>query len=165
MEKLTTDVMDVTGLEPSIAKAAIGQILLFLRSEAPQGHVAEFIDKMPAARQAVEAAAARGDGGLTAVIEGLTSFMGQGRADTNILVGHLMNLGLDAKQIRPLVEQVLARAEQLVGADGAAKIRGLLPSLDERLGMSQTERQTETPPPPSLGGRPDDAKEGMWRGM
>jgi len=45
MELLTTNVMDATGLDPTIAKAAIGQVLLFLRSEAPLGHVAEFIDK------------------------------------------------------------------------------------------------------------------------
>ena len=65
MEKLTRDVTDVTGLEPSIAKAAIGHVLLFLRNEAPEGHIAEFIDKMPKAHEAVEAAAASGDGGVT----------------------------------------------------------------------------------------------------
>jgi hypothetical protein len=132
MELLTTNVMDATGLDPAIAKAAIGQVLLFLRGEAPQGHVAEFIDKVPGAHEAVEAAAAHGDGGVTAAIEGMTSFMGWGRADTNILGGKLVNLGLDEKQIKGLVNQILGRAEAAVGAEGAAKIRAILPSLDER---------------------------------
>ena len=100
MELLTTNVMDATGLDPAIAKAAIGQVLLFLRGEAPLGHVAEFIDKMPGAHEAVEAAAAHGDGGVTAAIEGMTSFMGRGRADTNILAGRLVDLGLDETQIK-----------------------------------------------------------------
>jgi hypothetical protein len=132
MELLTTNVTDATGLDPAIAKAAIGHVLLFLRNEAPQGHVAEFIDKMPGAHAAVEAAAAHGDGGVTAAIEGMTSFMGWGRADTNILAGKLLNLGLDEKQIMTLVNQKLARAEAVVGAEGAAKIRAILPALDER---------------------------------
>lgn len=136
MEKLTTNVMDATGLEPAIAKAAIGHVLLFLRAEAPQGRVAEFIDNTPEAREAVEAALARSDGGVTAVIEGMTSFMGYGRADTNILAGNLLNLGLDEKQIKRLVTEMLSRAESLVGAEGAEKIRRILPSLDERFGRT-----------------------------
>jgi hypothetical protein len=62
----------------------------------------------------------------------MTSFMGRGRADTNILAGRLMNLGLDETQIKGLVNQILARAEGAVGAEGAAKIRAILPALDER---------------------------------
>ncbi len=151
MEKLTKDVTDVTGLEPSIAKAAVGHVLLFLRSEAPEGHVAEFIDKMPKAHEAVEAAFASGDGGVTAAIEGMTSFMGHGRADTNILAGRLMNLGLNQRQIVDLVNEVLARAESLVGAEGAAKIRAILPALNERFGPTPASAADEIqPPPPSV---------------
>jgi hypothetical protein len=132
MELLTTNVMDATGLDPAVAKAAVGHVLLFLRGEAPQGHVAEFIDKMPGAHEAVEAAASHGDGGVTVAIEGMTSFMGRDRADTNILAGRLLNLGLDETQIKGLVNQILGRAEAVIGAEGAAKIRAILPALDER---------------------------------
>ncbi len=62
----------------------------------------------------------------------MTSFMGRGRADTNILAGRLMNLGLNETQIKGLVNQTLARAEGVVGAEGAPKIRAILPALDER---------------------------------
>jgi hypothetical protein len=136
MEKLTTDVMDAAGLDPSIAKAAIGHVLLFLRNEAPQGRIAEFIDKTPKAQEAIEAAAARGDGGVTVAIEGMTSFMGRGRADTNILAGRLANLGLDERQVMALVSRIVSRAETLLGPDDAARIRSLFPMLDERLGIA-----------------------------
>jgi hypothetical protein len=148
MEKLTRDVTDVTGLEPSIAKAAIGHVLLFLRNEAPEGHIAEFIDKMPKAHEAVEAAAASGDGGVTAAIEGMTSFMGHGRVDTNILAGRLLNLGLNQRQIVDLVNEVLSRAESVVGAEGAAKIRKILPALNERLSQTLPPAAQDTQPTP-----------------
>jgi hypothetical protein len=146
MEKLTRDVTDVTGLDPSIAKAAIGHVLLFLRNEAPQGHVAEFIDKMPKAREAVEAAAARGDGGVTMAIEGMTSFMGRGRVDTNILAGRLANLGLDEGQIMALVSEIVDRAEDLLGAEGVERIRSLLPMLGERLGTTAPVKEAQPEP-------------------
>ncbi len=148
MEKLTRDVMDTTGLDPSIARAAIGYVLLFLRNEAPQGHVAEFIEKMPRAHQAIEAALARGDGGVTVAIEGMTSFMGRGRADTNILAGRLMNLGLDQKQIIGLANEILLRAEALVGVEGAARIREVMPSLAERFGEALAPVVEPTPVAP-----------------
>ncbi len=134
MEALTTKVVSTTGLEPRIAKAAIGHVLLFLRDEVPEGHIAEFIDKSPLAHEAVQAAAAMGDGGVTAAIERLTSFMGHGRADTNVLAGKLENLGLTEAQVNRLVNEIVSRAEILIGAAGAAKIRQILPDLAERTG-------------------------------
>jgi hypothetical protein len=139
MEELSRRVVEATTLEPSIAKAAIGHVLLFLRDKVPEGHVAEFIDKMPGAREAVAAAQATGDGGVTQAIEGMTSFMGHGRADLNILVGKLANLGLTEAQSQRLLEETLARAKALIGEEGVARIRALLPALAERSGA--------TPPP------------------
>ena len=136
MEELITRVATATALDPAIAKAAIGHVLLFLRDEAPEGHIAEFIDKMPSAREAVAAAAASGDGGVTAAIEGMTSFMGFGRADLNILSGKLMNLGLSENQIERLLDEVLARAETLIGRDGVARITSMIPALAERYGSA-----------------------------
>ncbi|MGJ0505882.1 MAG: hypothetical protein ACR652_01850 [Methylocystis sp.] len=135
MEQLTDRVVQSTSLEPSIAKAAIGMVLMFLRDEVPEGRVAEFIDKMPGAREAVAAAQAKGDGGVTQAIEGLTSFMGHGRADLNILIGKLANLGVTEEQCRRLLEETLTRAEALIGPEGAAKIRAMLPEMAMRSGV------------------------------
>ncbi|WP_363348718.1 hypothetical protein [Methylocystis echinoides] len=136
MEELTRRVVESTTLDPTIAKAAIGHVLMFLRDEVPEGHVGELIDKMTGAREAVAAAQAKSDGGVTQAIEGMTSFMGHGRADLNILIGKLANLGLSAEQSRRLLEETLARAEVLIGAEGVAKIRAMLPAMAERSGMA-----------------------------
>jgi hypothetical protein len=148
MEELITRVVEATSLEPSVAKAAIGHVLGFLRDKVPEGHVAEFIDKMPGAREAVAAAGATGDGGVTQAIEGLTSLMGHGRADLNILVGKLANLGLTQIQSERLIEETLMRAESLIGEEGVAKIRAMLPALAERSGVApqQLDEKGETRP-------------------
>jgi hypothetical protein len=126
------------GLDPAIAKPAIGHVLLFLRDKAPQGHIAEFIDKTPQASEAVATATASGDGGLTQIIEGLTSFIGHGRADVNILAGKLIKLGLDEKQIAALIEETLSSAGDLIGAEGVREIREIMPALAERSGHEAT---------------------------
>lgn len=146
MEELTNRVVESSSLEPTIAKAAIGTVLMFLRDEVPEGHVAEFIDKMPGAREAVAAAQARGDGGVTQAIEGMTSFMGHGRADLNILIGKLANLGVTEPQARRLLEQVMSRAEVLIGAEGVAKIRAMLPEMALRSGPAPQQPPEETRP-------------------
>jgi hypothetical protein len=146
MEELADRVVQSTSLEPSVAKAAIGVVLMFLRDEVPEGRVAEFIDKMPGARAAVAAAQARGDGGLTQAIEGMTSLMGHGRADLNILVGKLANLGLNETQSRQLLEATLSRAEALIGLEGAARIRSMLPDIAARSPIppqAESERRPE----------------------
>jgi len=142
MEELERRVVGTTTLEPSVAKAAIGHVLLFLRDKVPDGHVGEFIDKTPKAREFVAAAVATGDGGVTQVIEGLTSFMGRGRADLNILIGKLKNLGLKDAQIESLINEIVARSEVLIGADGAAKIRQILPAMNERMGHVEELRRS-----------------------
>jgi hypothetical protein len=136
MEELSRRVVEKTALDPAIAKAAIGHVLMFLRDEVPDGLVGEFIDKMKGAREAVAAAQARGDGGVTQAIDGLTSLMGHGRADLNSLIGKLANLGLSEAQSRSLLEEILARAEILIGTEGVAKIRAMLPAIAERSGMA-----------------------------
>jgi hypothetical protein len=132
MEELKRRVVDATALDPAVAKAAIGHVLLFLRDKVPGGHVAEFIDKMKGAREMVDAAQAASDAGVTQAIEGMTSFMGHGRADLNILAGKLSNLGLTEAQSERLLTEILSRADVLIGADGVAKIRAILPALNER---------------------------------
>lgn len=142
MEELTRRVVATTALDPSIAKAAIGHVLLFLNDKVPDGHVDEFIARTPLAQEFMEAACATGDGGVTQVIEGMTSFIGHGRADLNILAGKLERLGLDESQIANLLKEVVARAEVLIGADGVAKIKAILPALAERSGHIEEMRRS-----------------------
>ncbi len=128
MQSFTDSLIAATGLDASIAKAAIGHVLLFLRDATPQGRVAEFVASTPQAEEAVAAAEATEDRNLTQVIEGLTRYTGYGRADVNILVGRLLRLGLDETQIRKLLDETLSRAEHLMGAEGVREIREILPA-------------------------------------
>ncbi len=150
METLIRDVANATGLDERVAKTAVGHV----PGPAPRKQHRAFIDKNPAAHEAAQAAAATGDGGVTMVIEGLTSLRGQGRFDLNGLAGNLENLGLTAPQITRLVQQVMTRADALVGSAGAAKIREILPALAERLGPAaeapaRASSEAQAGPPPS----------------
>ena len=132
MQNFIDSVIAATGLDASIAKAAIGHVLLFLRDKAPQGRIAEYVSNTPQAQEAIAAAAATEGGGLTQIIEELTRFMGHGRADVNILVGKLIGLGLDERQIRKLLDATLSRAEDLIGAVGVREVRESLPPPTQR---------------------------------
>jgi hypothetical protein len=132
MEELTTNVIAETKLDPTIAKAAIGLVLRFLRDEDKTGNMSVMIAKMPRAQEALDTAQYTSDAGVTQVIEGMTSFIGHGRADLNILAGQLEKLGISEAQTDALVREVVKRAENILGADGAAKIMSILPALRER---------------------------------
>ncbi len=145
MQDFTDSLIAATGLDASIANAAAGHVLLFLRDKAPQGQVAEYVSKTPQAQQAIAAAEANEDGRLTQIIEGLTGFMGHGRADVNILLGKLIGLGLDEKQIRRLLDAAtLSRAEDLIGVAGAREIREILPAPTLRT-SDETQSTMATP--------------------
>lgn len=51
--------------------------------------------------------------------------------DVNVLAGKLENLGLTEAQVGSLVNEIVSRAEILIGAAGAATIRQFLPALAE----------------------------------
>ena len=132
MEELTKNIIDETKLDPTVARAAIGLVLLFLRDKDKTGNVATMIGKLPGSERDIEAAQSVGDGGVTQVIEGFTSLVGRGRADVNILAGQLEKLGVSEAQTDILVRHVVKRAEKLLGPEGAEKIEGIMQSLRER---------------------------------
>jgi DNA-binding NarL/FixJ family response regulator len=123
MEQLFARVSDITGVDEATARTAVGHVLLFLRDQAPQGHIGELIDKDPIVRQAVSAALATSDGGVTGLIAASESFIGEGRFDTLALKGKLDKLGLDDAQIDNLLTEVFAHADTLLGADGVEEIK------------------------------------------
>ncbi len=142
MEELTTNVVAETKLDPTIAKAAIGLVLSFLRDEDKTGNMQVMIAKMPRAQEAIDTAQYTGDGGVTQVIEGMSSFVGHGRADLNILAGQLEKLGISEAQTDALLRAVLKRAENILGADGVEKIRSILPALRQRTDSPTDLRRT-----------------------
>jgi hypothetical protein len=131
MEELIARVSKAAEIDRGTAKTAIGHVLLFMRDQAPESRVAELIDNMPLAHEAVEAAAAASDGGVTAVIGGLTDFMGFGQASLDILAGKLNNLGLNEMQSQAVLKEIFAHADEFVGEDGVAKMAAAMPYLSQ----------------------------------
>jgi hypothetical protein len=117
-------------------------VLGFLRDKDKTGNMEVMIAKMPRALEVIEASQFVGDGGVTQVIEGMSSFIGHGRADLNILAGQLEKLGISEAQTDALVRQVLKRAENIIGAEGAEKIKSILPALRERTDSPTDLRQS-----------------------
>jgi hypothetical protein len=127
MRELITRVCQATGLAEAAALPAIGHVLQFIRDHAPASK--ELVDKIPGANQAMAAAAATSDAGVTAAIGAVKGLFGFGHMDMNILGGKLGNLGLSEKQTRTLLKEVFAYAETLVGKEEVAKISNALPHL------------------------------------
>ena len=59
MEELIQRIRASVGIDENTAKAAIGHVLGFVQKEIPEGPVADLINKLPGAQEAIAAAAAR----------------------------------------------------------------------------------------------------------
>ncbi len=136
MKELIARVCAATGLNEATALPAIGHVIQFLEDHAPESNVAELVDKIPAAQQAIAAAAATSDAGVTAIFGAVKGFLGFGQTDMNILGGKLGNLGLNETQIRALLKEVFAYAESLVGKEGVAKMTDAMPYLAGFMGKT-----------------------------
>jgi len=134
MRELLTRVCEVTGLDETAALPAIGHVLRFVRDHAPASYVSELIDKLPGANQAIAAADAASDAGVTATIGFVKGLFGFGQTKMNVLSGQLGNLGLSEKQARALLKEVLAYAETLVGKESVVKMTAAMPYLSEFIG-------------------------------
>ena len=139
MEQLIKNVAMAAGIDEGTAKTAIGHVLLFLRNEAPQGHISEMIDNLPMAREAVAAAEARSDSGVSAVIGVFDSLMGQRAVDVSVLYENLANLGLKEAQSTAVLNEVMVQTERMIGKDGVALVMSEIPSLAGRITQSRNE--------------------------
>lgn len=126
MDELIARVSTAIGVDPGVARTAIGHVLAFLRKELPDGPVAEFMNQIPGAHQAADEAAASGEsaGGL---LGGLLSggLMG--------LATKLNALGLDMGQIQKLGHEVFGYAESVLGREKVQQIANSVPGLSQFL--------------------------------
>jgi hypothetical protein len=137
MRELIKRVCEATGLDEAAALPAIGHVLQFMRDHAPESSVAELVDKIPDAQQAMMAAAATSDAGVTAAIGAVKGLFGFGHMDMNILGGKLGNLGLSERQAKTLLKEVFAYAESLIGKDSVAKLTDAMPHLSGFMGSAE----------------------------
>jgi hypothetical protein len=125
MDELIARIATAIGVEASVATAAVGHVLEFLRKEFPNGPVAELISKLPGSEEAINAATTSS---AQAPASGLGGLMGAAGGVMG-LAAKLNSLGLDMGQIQKLAKEVLGHAEQVVGRENVEKIVGAIPAL------------------------------------
>jgi len=127
MDELIARVSASLGVDADLAKTAIGHVLAFLHKELPEGPVAEFLEKVPGARDLVDAVADRDEGAGSSILGGLLNngLMG--------LAGKLNAAGLDMGQIQKLGHEIFAYAEGLLGKEKVQQIAGSVPGLSQFL--------------------------------
>ncbi len=127
MDELIARVSASLGVDAELAKTAIGHVLAFLHKELPEGPVAEFIEKVPGARDLVDAVADKSDGAGASLLGGLlnSGLMG--------LASKLNAAGLDMGQIQKLGHEIFAYAETLLGKEKVQQIANSVPGLSQFL--------------------------------
>jgi hypothetical protein len=131
MDELIARISAAIGVDATVAKASIGHVLEFLHKEFPDGPVAELLEKLPGAKEALEAAAASpSSGGLGSLLGGL---VGGAKGDIMALGGKLSAMGLDMGQMQTLAREIFAHAEELIGKENVEKITAAVPALKQFL--------------------------------
>ena len=127
MDELIARVSASLGVDADLAKTAIGHVLAFLLKELPEGPVAEFLEKVPGARDLVDAVANKDEGAGSSILGGLLNngLMG--------LAGKLNAAGLDMGQIQKLGHEIFAYAETLLGKEKVQQIANSVPGLSQFL--------------------------------
>jgi hypothetical protein len=129
MEELIKRICAAIGVDENTAEAAIGHVLGFVQKELPEGPVADLINKLPGAQEAIAAAAATPVEGLGAALGGLGSLLGGAKGDIMALVGKLSGIGLDMGQMQKLSHEIFAHADELIGKENVDKIIEAIPAL------------------------------------
>ena len=126
MNELIQRICASVGIDENTAKAAIGHVLGFVQKEIPEGPVADLINKLPGAQEAITAAATTPMEGLGAALGGLGGMLG---GNIMALAGKLGGLGLDMGQMQKLSHEIFAHAEEVIGKENVDKIIAAIPAL------------------------------------
>jgi hypothetical protein len=124
MEDLIARITAEAGIEPDVAKKAVGMILGFLQKEGPRAEVEALFAAIPGA---AEAAAGQGSSGIAG---GLLSAIGGGLMG---LAGQLTSLGLGMGQMQTIGRQVFAYAREKAGDEAVGKVAAAIPGVTQFL--------------------------------
>lgn len=120
MDELLAKIAAEASLEPSIAEAAIGHILAYLKAESDDPAVGKMIAETPGAADAVATAGEdSGDGAPGGMMGG--GIMGLG--------SKLMGLGLDMAQIQIVARELVAFAKVQSDPETVDRALASVPSL------------------------------------
>lgn len=121
MDELAARVSAALGVDAQVARTAIGLVLGFLEKESPDGAVAELLNKLPGAREAIDSAESSGGGGLGGLLGGMGGLMGLGMK--------LNGVGIGMDQIQPLGHEIFGYAEAKLGPEKLREIVDSIPGL------------------------------------
>ncbi|UDL94848.1 MULTISPECIES: DUF2267 domain-containing protein [Lichenihabitans] len=124
MEDLIERVSTAAGIEPEVARKAIGIILSFLQKEGPADEVGKVMDAVPGSREAASSAAGEApesSGFLGGLMGGGGGLMG--------LASQLTGIGLGMGEMQTVGREIFAFAREKVGEDTVGQIAGAIPGL------------------------------------
>lgn len=124
MEEFLNLVQHEIGVDESVAKMAVGNVLAFLQKECSEGALKEFFDKVPGAKALVENVESE-PASSGSVLGGLFSSGVMG------LASKLNMLGLDMGQIQKLAHEIFKYAETILGKEKVEAIAGSIPGLSQ----------------------------------
>lgn len=126
MEELIGRIVANVGVEPELAKTAIGLILGFLQKEGPQDKIESLMGALPGAAELVSQTHS-GGGGLMGAIGGMMGGGGGAMA----LMGQLTGAGLGMGDIQGVAKEVVGYAKEKAGDDLVEDVVGSIPGLGQ----------------------------------
>ena len=129
MDEMIARVSQAAGVDAQVARQAVGEIFLFLKTEAAPDALQELMDKIPGSQDLAasmgEAEAPMGGGGLMGA---LSSMMGGGGGIMG-LAGKLMALGLGMAEMQTIGRELFAYAREVAGEETVNKVVASSPTL------------------------------------
>jgi hypothetical protein len=128
MDEMIARVSQAAGVDAQVARQAVGEIFLFLKTEAAPDALQELMDKIPGSQDLAasmgEAEAPMGGGLMGA----LSSMMGGGGGIMG-LAGKLMALGLGMAEMQTIGRELFAYARDVAGEEIVNKVVASSPTL------------------------------------
>ncbi|KAB0680036.1 hypothetical protein [Aureimonas leprariae] len=125
MQELISRIAAETGLSPEKAMQALGQILLYIKTEGTDPAVETMIDGTPGANEAIIEA-----GNADADASGLGGMFGGG-GGIMALGSRLMSLGLDMDGIQAVARELVSHARRNAGDETVDRVIQTTPGLSQ----------------------------------
>lgn len=128
MDELIARITASAGIDPEVARKAVGLVFAFLRKEGPAAEVDALFAEVPGAAEAAAAAADEKSGG--GLLGGLMGTMGGGLMG---LAGRLGALGLGMGEMQALGKEVFAYVREKAGDERIGQVAAAIPGLAQFL--------------------------------
>jgi hypothetical protein len=119
MDDLIARISASAGIEPEVARKAVGLVFAFLRKEGPAPDVEALFAALPGAAEAAAAADSGGGGGLFGGLMGLA--------------GRLGSLGLGMGEMQAVGKEVFAYVREKAGDERIGQVAAAIPGLSQFL--------------------------------